>query len=119
MRTHVLSRTSMSTPADTVSPFDAEKATTLTADFLKRLGYTRGLRAIKVSLEEEVFVVEMGLERKTAKVQIHSKTKEIKEYEIQDGETPNVSILSKIKIPLFLVSSIAAAVVLLKLMGVF
>jgi len=109
----------MSTPADAVSPFDAEKATTLTADFLKRLGYTRGLRAIKVSLEEEVFVVEMGLEKKTAKVQIHSKTKEIKEYEIQEGEKPSVSLFSRIKIPVFLVSSIAIAVVLLKVMGIF
>ena len=109
----------MSITADTVSPFDAEKATTFTAEFLNRLGYTRGLRAIKVTLEDEVFVVEMGLERKTAKVQINSKTKEIKEYEIQDGETPGGSLFSKIKIPIFLVSSIAAAVILLKLMGIF
>ena len=109
----------MSTTPETVSPFDAEKATTFTADFLKRLGYTRGLRAIKVSLEEEVFVVEMGLEKKTAKVQVHSKTKEIKEYEIQDGEAPNVSLFSRIRIPIIIASSIAAAIVLLKLMGVF
>jgi len=108
----------MSAIPDSALPFDAEKATALTADFLKRLGYTRGLRAIKVSLDEEVFIVEMGLERKTAKVQIHSKTKEIKEYEIQDGETPNASTLSKIKLPLIIASLVGVSVLMLKLLGI-
>jgi hypothetical protein len=109
----------MSAVSETVSPFDAENATKLTADFLKRLGYTRGLRAIKVSLEEETFIVEMGLERKTAKVQINSKTKEIKEYEIQEGEVKNGSMFSKLKLPIILVMLVGISLAALKMIGAF
>jgi len=98
--------------------FNAESATALTADFLKRLGYKRGLRAMKVSLAEDIYVVEMGIDKKTAKVQIDSKTKEIKEYEIQEGENAS-GLLSKAKIPLLLVPALATVVVVLKLMNVF
>jgi hypothetical protein len=111
-------------PEKTAAPeetarFNAENATALTADFLKRLGYKRSLRAIKVSLTGEIYVVEMGIEKKTAKVQIDSKTKEIKEYEIQDGENASGPMLSKAKIPLFLISLMAIVVVALKLMNIF
>ena len=99
--------------------FTAENATAITADFLKRLGYKKNLRAIKVTLAEEIYVVEMGVEKKTAKVQIDSKTQEIKEYEIQEGENASGSSLSKAKIPLFLVSLMAIVVVALKLMNIF
>ena len=99
--------------------FNAENATTLASDFLKRLGYKRGLVALKVSLTEETYIVEMGLERKTAKVQIDSKTKEIKEYEIQDAENQSGSSLLKGKPILLLISIIAIAVVALKLLNVF
>lgn len=107
-----------SIPEDT-SRFNAETATALTMDFLKRLGYKRSLRAMKVSLTGEIFTVEMGIEKKTAKVQIDSKTKEIKEYEIQDGESTSGSSLSKGKIPLLLIPAIATIIVVLKLMNVF
>jgi hypothetical protein len=53
----------MSTAQPEVSPeisrFDAENATTLTADFLKRLGYKGSWLPMKVSLEGELYVVEM------------------------------------------------------------
>jgi hypothetical protein len=106
-----------SVPEETAR-FNAENATALTADFLKRLGYKRGLRAMKVSLTGEIYVVEMGVEKKTAKVQIDSKTKEIKEYEIQEGENPS-SLLSKAKVPLLLIPVIAIVVVVLKFMNIF
>jgi hypothetical protein len=107
-----------SVPEETAR-FNAENATALTADFLKRLGYKRGLRAMKVSLTGEIYVVEMGVEKKTAKVQIDSKTKEIKEYEIQESENSSGSLLSKAKIPLLLIPVIAIVVVALKLMNIF
>ena len=107
-----------SIPEDT-SRFNAENATALTIDFLKRLGYKRSLRAMKVSLAGEIFTVEMGVEKKTAKVQIDSKTKEIKEYEIQEGENASGSTLSKARIPLLLIPAIATVIVVLKLMNIF
>jgi hypothetical protein len=109
----------MTSAPEDAARFNAENATALTADFLKRLGYKRSLRAIKVSLTGETYVVEMGIEKKTAKVQIDSKTKEIKEYEIQEGENPSGSLLSKAKIPLLLISSMAIVIVVLKIMNIF
>ena len=80
---------------------------------------------MKVSLDGELYVVEMMFQKLTAKVQINSKTKEIREYEFQEGEaatislTPLISLFkSKGKI-IFLVAAISVAVVIVKLIGVF
>jgi hypothetical protein len=108
----------MSSVPENPPQVNAENATDLTAAFLKRLGYRRDLRAIKVSLSGETYIVEMGVEKKTAKVQIDSRTKEIKEYEIQEGENPSGSSFSKGKL-LVLIPLIAVVVVGLKLAGVF
>jgi hypothetical protein len=111
----------MSVPTPEVSPeisrFDAENATALTTDFLKRLGYKGGWLPMKVSLDGELFVVEMMLQKLTAKVQINSKTKEIKEYELQQGEAGSSG--SKSKKLILLVAIVAVAVVATKLMGIF
>ena len=102
-----------------VSRFDAEKATSMAADFLKRLGYKGSWLPMKVSLDGELYVVEMMFQKLTAKVQINSKTKEIKEYEFQEGEASTNSLFkSKGKI-IFLVAAISVAVVLVKLIGIF
>jgi hypothetical protein len=112
----------MSTPTLEVSPeisrFDAENATAATTDFLKRLGYKGGWLPMKVSLDGELFVVEMMLQKLTAKVQINSKTKEIKEYELQQGEAGSGGFFKSKKI-IFLVAIIAVAVVATKLMNIF
>ena len=76
----------MSTETAEVTRFDAENATNMTADFLKRLGYKGNWLPMKVSIEGEVYIVEMMFQRRTAKVQINYSTKEIKEYELQEGE---------------------------------
>jgi hypothetical protein len=65
----------------------AEDTTDLAADFLKRLGYTLGRVPTKVYLDGENEVVEVSLQNGNAIVQIDNKTKEVKEYEIQDTET--------------------------------
>jgi len=109
----------MSTATEEVSRFDAENATAMTADFLKRLGYKGTWLPMKVSLDGELYIVEMMLQKLTAKVQINFKTKEIKEYEFQEGEDGGNSFLkSKGKI-IFLVAAISIAVVVIKLMGIF
>jgi hypothetical protein len=109
----------MSVTAEQVSRFDAENATVMTADFLERLGYKGNWLPMKVSLDGELYVVEMMFKRLVAKVQINSKTKEIKEYELTKNEAETrSSFKSKWKI-IFLVASIAIAVVALKLIGLF
>ena len=102
-----------------ISRFDAENATSLTADFLKRLGYKGSWLPMKVSLDGELYVVEMMFQRLTAKVQINSTTKEIKEYEFQEEEKESGGFsLSKGKI-IFLVAAISVGIVITKLLGVF
>lgn len=113
----------MSTASPEISPeisrFDAENATSLTADFLKRLGYKETWKPMKVSLDGELYIVEMMFQKLSAKVQINSKTKEIKEYEFQQGEAEQGGFAkSKGKI-IFLVAAISIAIVAVKLMGVF
>lgn len=101
-----------------VSRFDAENATTQTVDFLKRLGYKQSWQPMKVSMDGDLYIVEMMYQKLTAKVQINSKTKEIKEYELQESEAENNSFLNSKKL-MFIVIGASAAVVLLTLMGVF
>ncbi len=109
------------TPTDLtpdISRFDAENATAMTADFLKRLGYKGSWLPMKVSLDGELYVVEMMFKKLTAKVQINYKTKEIKEYEFQEGEAQSSSFKSKGKV-VFLIATVSVAVVIVKLLGFF
>ena len=101
-----------------LSRFDAESATEQTIDFLKRLGYKGNWLPLKVSLEEEVYIVEMSFKNKTAKVQINSLTKEIKEYEFQDNDDQSKSPLRS-KALLFVIGLVGVAVLASKLLGVF
>ena len=120
----------MSTAPTEVSPrisrFDAESATAMTADFLRRLGYEGGWLPMKVSLDGELYVVEMMFHKLSAKVQINSKTKEIREYEFQKGEGASNSLVSLVSLVkstkgkiIFLVAAISIAVVVVKLIGIF
>ena len=98
--------------------FDAENATAMTLDFLKRLGYKGNWSPMKVSLDGELYIVEMVFQKLSAKVQINSKTKEIKEYELQSGEEGKSSFLNS-KLLLLIVVGTSLAVVALKFMGIF
>ena len=101
-----------------ISKFDAENATSLTTDFLKRLGHKGNWLPMKVALDGELYVVEMMFQKLTAKVQINSKTKEIKEYEFQEGEKSSGIPLTKGKL-IFLIAAISVGIVIIKLLGVF
>ena len=107
----------MSSETAEVSRFDAENATNLTADFLKRLGYKGNWLPMKVSLEGELYIVEMMFQKLTAKVQINSTTKEIKEYELQEGEAAQTGFF-KSKGLIFLAVGASIAVVVAALLGV-
>ena len=112
----------MSTAQTEISRFDAENATAMTANFLKRLGYQGCWLPMKVSLDGELYVVEMMFQKLTAKVQINSKTKEIREYEFQEGEAATISLTSLFKSKgkiIFLVASTSIAIAIVKLIGIF
>jgi len=76
---------------------NAEQVTTIATNFLKRLGNKQMLKPIKASLdeEEEIYIVEVALNKKTATVQIDATTEQIVEYEIvaQQQETPSSSFM--------------------------
>jgi hypothetical protein len=65
---------------------NAEEVTLIATNFLKRMGNTQGLKPIKASMEEDIYVVEVGLDKKTATVQVDPTTEQIKEYEIKEDE---------------------------------
>ena len=105
-----------SQPAE-ISKFDAENATHLSAIFLKRLGYTGVWSPIKVTLDGELYVVELMFKQLNAKIQINSKTKEVREYEVQKSEeASNSKPTGKI---MFLVTIVSVATLVAKLIGVF
>ena len=109
----------MATDSPEVTRFDAENATAMTTDFLKRLGYKGSWLPMKVSLDGEFYVVEMMFQKSTAKVQINSKTKEIREYEFQEGEGETNSLFKSKGKLIFLVAAISIGIAVVKLLGVF
>ena len=80
---------------------DAEEVTTMATDFLKRIGHKGSLKPKRVSLEEDVYTVEVEMKKFTAVVQVSAETREIKEYDVQPkGEEGSFSSLS----PKFLIT---------------
>lgn len=71
-----------STESDEIRHPNAEQVTSIATNFLERLGH-KSLKPTKVSLEEETYLVEVELKKKTAKIKIDATTEEIKEYEIE------------------------------------
>jgi hypothetical protein len=101
---------------------NAEEVTLIATDFLKRLGNKQGLKPIKASLDEDIYLVEVGLHKKTATVQIDSTTEQIKEYEIKEKEQTNQPSSSFIPLTpkniLMLAGIAGAAVVVSGLLGI-
>lgn len=98
--------------------FNAEIMTNLATDFVTRLGYKHNQFPTKLSVEGETDIIELKLQKGTARVQIDTKTKEVKEYEIQEEEAEQGFFASKRK-PLLFLSSIVTIVVALKLANIF
>jgi hypothetical protein len=69
--------------ASTLKKMNAEVVTTMTTAFLKRLGHKSGLKPKRVSLEGDVYTVEVDTKKFTAVVRIGAETREIKEYDVQ------------------------------------
>ena len=84
---------------------NAEIVTTMAADFLKRIGHKGGLKPKRVSLEGDLYTVEVELKRFTATVKVDVRSREIKEYDVQPkGEESSGALSPKILIPMVVVS---------------
>jgi hypothetical protein len=62
---------------------DAEEVTTIATTFLKRIGHRGGLNPKRVSVEEDLFTVEVEMKKFTATVKISALNREIREYDVQ------------------------------------
>ena len=62
---------------------NAEEATLIATNFLRRLGNKHGLKPVKASLQEERYIVEIGLKNQIATVHVDATNEEIKEYEVK------------------------------------
>jgi hypothetical protein len=87
---------------------NAEVVTTMTTAFLKRLGHKGGLKPKRVSLEGEVYTVEVDTKKFTAVVRIGAETREIKEYDVQpkSEEGSFISISPKLILTVLIISAL-------------
>jgi hypothetical protein len=98
--------------------FSAENATQVATTFMTRLGYRQGQVPTKLYVDGENDIVELQLQDGTARVQIDSKTRQVKGYEIQEAEAEEGFFTSRRKL-LFLMSSVVLVAVVLKLINIF
>jgi hypothetical protein len=75
--------------APPVKDLNAETVTTMATAFLKRIGHKGGLKPRRVSLEGEVYTVEVETKKFTAVVRIGSSSREIREYDVQPKSEEN------------------------------
>jgi hypothetical protein len=87
---------------------NAEVVTTMTTAFLKRLGHKSGLKPKRVSLEGDVYTVEVDTKKFTAVVRIGAETREIKEYDVQpkSEESSFFSLSPKFILTVLLISAV-------------
>lgn len=95
------------TSATQAKGLNAETVTAIATGFLKRIGNKGGLKPKRVSLEENIYTVEVEMKKFNATVKVDAETHEIKEYEIQPKgeETPFISISPKVITVMFGISA--------------
>ena len=76
-----------------LKPLNAEQATVIAVDFIRRLGNKRKLKPKSATLQNDIYMVEVELKKATATVQISSLTREIKEYSIESKTEETTSFL--------------------------
>jgi len=98
---------------------NAEEVTLIATRFLRRMGNKHGLKPIRASLQGERYVVEVGLKKKIATVQIDATNEEIKEYEIKNKvkETSSTFPLTRKNI-LLICGIVAVSIFVSGLLGV-
>jgi Flp pilus assembly protein TadB len=108
----------MSSESQEARRINAEQVTLLATSFLRKLGYSQGMRPKKASIEEDNYVVEIQLSKKNAKVQIDARTKEIKAYEIEEQAKEAGFALNRKTMILVAIPLIVVVVVVLKIAGI-
>jgi hypothetical protein len=88
---------------------NAENVTNIALSFLKRIGNKSGLKPKRVTLEENLFVVEVEMKKFSAVVRVDSESHDIRGYEIQPKAEESSSLPISPKI-LILIFGISAAV---------
>ncbi len=78
----------------------------MASDFLKRIGHKGSLKPKRVSLEGDLYTVEVELKKFTATVKVDVQSQEIKEYDIQPkGEEGSTGFFSpKALMPMIVIS---------------
>ena len=91
-----------------VKELNAEAVTAMSAAFLKRIGHKGSLKPKRVSLEGELYTVEVEMKNFSATVKVDTVTRQIKEYDVQPkSEESSLSSLSpKTLLTMIIVSSI-------------
>jgi hypothetical protein len=100
---------------------NAENVTSIAVSFLKRIGNKSGLKPKRVTLEENLYVVEVEMKKFSAVVRVDSESHEIRGYEIQPKteESSPLSISPKILLVIFGVSALVHVLMsfVLKMVG--
>jgi hypothetical protein len=100
---------------------NAENVTSIAVSFLKRIGNKSGLKPKRVTLEENLYVVEVEMKKFSAVVRVDSESHEIRGYEIQPKteESSPPSISPKILLVIFGVSALVHVLMsfVLKMVG--
>ena len=87
---------------------NAESVTAMSANFLKRIGYKGGIKPKRVSLEGDLYTVELEMSKFTATVKVDVLVRKIKEYDVQpkSEESALAALSPKTLIMMVVVSSI-------------
>ncbi len=96
-----------------IKRLNAETVTAIALNFLKRIGYKRSIQPKKVSLEDNLYIVEVEMNKSSGVVRIDASTHEIKEYEIlPKREEESSSTFSSRRIVISSIISVVVYVVL-------
>ena len=103
---------SVVTSSDESAPkaLDAEEVTTIATIFLRRIGHKGKLNPKRVSMEEDLFTVEVEMKKFTAVVKISVLTREIKEFDVTPkSEEGSSSFNPKFIITVSIISAVVCA----------
>jgi hypothetical protein len=117
----VVTSTDESISEPTPKALDAEEVTTIATIFLRRIGHKGKLQPKRVSMEEDLFTVEVEMKKHNAVVKVSVLTREIKEYDVTPkNEEGAASLNPRFIITVSIISAVVCAVLYLgfKMMGI-
>lgn len=117
----VVTSTDESISEPTPKALDAEEVTTIATIFLRRIGHKGKLQPKRVSMEEDLFTVEVEMKKHNAVVKVSVLTREIKEYDVTlKNEEGAASLNPRFIITVSIISAVVCAVLYLgfKMMGI-